>query len=99
MMLQGPVLDGEDKPVGKGLIPLIAVPPLAIIVTILGWVSNNGTLPLGDAPAEGFGTVEMVSRLLLGKYLLAFELISIVLLVAIIGALAIGQGERKLPWK
>lgn len=99
MMLQGPVLDGDEKPIGKGLIPLIAVPPLAIVATILGWVSKHGTQPLGDAPAEGFGTVEMVSRLLLGKYLLAFEMISIVLLVAIIGALAIGQGERKLPWK
>lgn len=36
---------------------------------------------------------------MLGKYLLAFELISIVLLVALIGALALGRNERKLPWK
>ena len=40
-----------------------------------------------------------MAELLLGKYLLAFELISIVLLVALIGALAIGKDERKLPWK
>ncbi len=99
MMLQGPVLEGEKSSLSKGLYPLIAVPPLAIIVTVIGWVSRHGTRPLGDAPAEGFGTAEFVSRLLLGRYLLAFEMISLVLLVAIIGALAIGQGERKLPWK
>ena len=40
-----------------------------------------------------------MAGLLLGKYLLAFELISIVLLVAIIGALFVGKDERKLPWK
>ena len=40
-----------------------------------------------------------MAELLLGRYLLAFELISIVLLVAIIGALAVGKEERKLPWK
>ena len=36
---------------------------------------------------------------LLGRYVFAFELISITLLVAMIGALAVGRGERKLPWK
>ena len=53
-------------------------------------------------PELGWGVPEYaegVARLLLGRYLLAFELISIVLLVAIIGALAIGKGEWKLPWK
>ncbi len=99
MMLQGPVLEDEKRSISKGLYPLIAVPPLAIVVVVIGWVSEHGTRPLGDAPAEGFGTAEMVSRLLLGRYLLAFEMISIVLLVAIVGALAIAQGERKLPWK
>ena len=99
MMLQGPVLEGENKPIGKGLIPLIGIPPLAIAVTIIAWVSKTGTVALGEAPAAGFGSVEMISRLLLGRYLLAFELISIVLLVAIIGALSLGKGERKLPWK
>ena len=99
MMLQGPVLEDEKRTINKGLYPLIAVPPLAIVASVIGWVSKNGTRPLGDAPADGFGTAEMVSRLLLGRYLLAFEMISIVLLVAIVGALAIAQGERKLPWK
>jgi NADH:ubiquinone oxidoreductase subunit 6 (subunit J) len=40
-----------------------------------------------------------VAALLLDRYLLAFELISIVLLVAIIGAIALGRRERSLPWR
>lgn len=99
MMLQGPVLEGERKPLNKGLLPLIAVPPLAVVLLVVGWIRGSGVTPFG-APAEpGFGTAEQVAGLLLGRYLLAFELISVVLLVAIIGALAIGKGERKLPWK
>ena len=98
MMLQGPVLEAERKPLRKWLWPMVALPPAAVILLVVGWL-RGGTTSLGPAPAEGFGTAEHVAGLLLGRYLLAFELISIVLLVAIIGALAIGKRERKLPWK
>jgi NADH-quinone oxidoreductase subunit J len=99
MMLQGPVLEGERKPLNKGLLPLIAIPPLAVVLMVVGWLKGHGMRQFGTAVEPGFGTAEHVASLLLGKYLLAFELISVVLLVAIIGALAIGKGERKLPWK
>lgn len=99
MMLQGPVLEAEKRSLNKGLYPLVAIPPLAVLATVLSWVSREGLLPFKQAPGAGFGTAEMVSRLLMGRYLLAFELISLVLLVAIIGALTLGRGERKLPWK
>lgn len=99
MMLQGPVLEEETRPTNKALWPLIAVPPAAVVILIVGWIQGEGLRAMSDAPPAGFGTAEGVARLLLGRYLLAFELISIVLLVAIIGALVIGQRERKLPWK
>ena len=99
MMLQGPVLAGELKPLNKALLPMVAILPAAVVIMIVGWIRGHGLRTLGPAPEPGFGTAEEVARLLLGKYLLAFELISVVLLVAIIGALAIGKGERKLPWK
>ena len=99
MMLQGPVLEGERKPISKAMWPLIAIPPAAVVLMVLGWVRGEGMRSLGEAAAPGFGSAECVAQLLLGRYLLAFELISILLLVAIIGALAIGKGERKVPWK
>ena len=42
---------------------------------------------------------ERVAQVLLNQYLLAFELISVILLVAIIGALSLGKIERRQPWK
>jgi NADH-quinone oxidoreductase subunit J len=99
MMLQGPVLEGERRRLALPLWPAVAVPPLALVVLIVGWLKTRGVTALSAAPAEGFGSPTHVASLLLGKYLLAFELISIVLLIAVVGALAIGREERKLPWK
>ncbi|HOX26233.1 MAG TPA: NADH-quinone oxidoreductase subunit J [Candidatus Krumholzibacteria bacterium] len=99
MMLEGPVMPAEaGRP--KFWIPAGALVPAAIIlVATARWVPGAG-LPgfPGDLP-PGFGQPVRVAQLLLGEYLLAFELISIVLVVAIIGALALGSNERTLPWK
>ncbi|MEN8006989.1 MAG: NADH-quinone oxidoreductase subunit J [Candidatus Krumholzibacteriota bacterium] len=99
MMLQGPVLEGERKRLALPLWPAVAVPPMAVVVMVAGYVQRDGVTQMAGPVPEGFGSPQHVAGLLLGKYLLAFELISIVLLVAIIGALAIGKDERKLPWK
>ncbi len=99
MMLQGPVLEGERKLMQPALWPAIAVPPMAVVVLIVGWVTRHGTAAFTSPVPAGFGSPVQVAELLLGRYLLAFELISIALLVAIVGALAIGKEERKLPWK
>ncbi len=98
MMLQSPVLPSEERRSRPWLWPLILVPPLAIVLGVAGWLRQTGTVSFGAAP-EGFGTPAAVAALLLDRYLLAFELISIVLLVAIIGALAIGKVERRQAWK
>lgn len=97
MMLQGPVLEGERKRLALPMWPAVAIPPLAVLVLVGGWASGRRAEALPAAP-DGFGSPSQVAGLLLGRYLLAFELISIVLLVAIIGALALGNRERKLPW-
>jgi len=99
MMLQGPVLEGERAKL-KAWRPIVAVlPAAALLVTVLTWLQRED-LPGFSGPAvAGYGSVEAVSRLLLGDYLLAFELISVVLLVGIIGALSLGKADRRLPWK
>jgi NADH-quinone oxidoreductase subunit J len=98
MMLQGPVLAGERRHLRAWLWPLLLLPPLAILPTA-GLLRRGGAAGFpGEAPA-GFGSVEQAAGLLLNRYLLAFELISIVLIVAIIGALALGKIDRRQPWK
>jgi NADH-quinone oxidoreductase subunit J len=99
MMMQGPVLDGRRQLLRLPLWPAVAIPPAAIVVLLGGWIRDHGTVSFGTDPVPGFGSPQQVGQLLLGRYLLAFELISIVLLVAIIGALAIGKDGRKRPWK
>ena len=99
MMLQGPVLEGERRLMKPAYWPAIAIPPMAVVVMLAGWLGRHGTSAFPGEVPPGFGTPPQVAGLLLGRYLLAFELISIALLVAIVGALAIGKGERKLPWK
>lgn len=99
MMLEGPVLEGESRRLALPLWPAVAIPPAAVVVLVAGWLQGRGTTALSPAPMAGFGGPRHVAGLLLGRYLLAFEVISIVLLVAIIGALAIGREERRLPWK
>jgi NADH-quinone oxidoreductase subunit J len=99
MMLQGPVLPAERRAAPRWTWPAVFLPVLAVGAAIAAWLLRA---PAGRAAAEppaGFGTAEQVAGLLLNRYLFAFELISIVLLVAIVGALALGLVERRLPWR
>jgi NADH-quinone oxidoreductase subunit J len=99
MMLQGPVLEGERAKL-KAWRPLVALlPAAAVLVTVVTWVRREDMPGFSGPAVEGYGSVVAVSQLLLGDYLLAFELISVVLLVGIIGALSLGKAERRLPWK
>ncbi len=98
MMLQGETLPAELKGLKLARRAMLVLPAAAIAVVGVSWVSRYGPRPFPGPAAEGFGKVAMVAELLLNRYLLAFELISIVLLVAIIGALALGRKERSRPW-
>ncbi len=51
--------------------------------------SASGFLPV----TEGFGTVENLGTLMFGEYVIAFEVIGILLLVGIVGAILLGQRE------
>ncbi|MEZ4388389.1 MAG: NADH-quinone oxidoreductase subunit J [Candidatus Krumholzibacteriia bacterium] len=99
MMLEGPVLPAEGKR-PKVAVGLLAALPVAVIFALVARrllaLPEHGFTAVA---APGFGQPVAVARLLLGKYLLAFELISVVLVVAIIGALALGRLERSKPWK
>ena len=99
MMLQGPVLEGRATLLKPALWPAVAVAPVAVAVLLAGWLSRNGLRAFADEVPADFGSPTAVAVDLLGRYVFAFEMISVTLLVAIIGALALGKGERKLPWK
>jgi NADH:ubiquinone oxidoreductase subunit 6 (subunit J) len=45
----------------------------------------------GPAVSAGFGTTEMVGQLLFSRFLFPFEITSIILLVAIVGAMVLAK--------
>ncbi len=99
MMLQGPVLPAERDRRPLGRIAFLVLPPAALAVTLIAWLSRSGMSGFASATPAVRGTAEAVAELLLNRYVLAFELISVVLLVAIIGAMALGRRKEELPWK
>ena len=58
-----------------------------LVVHFLGVRTGDGF----TAVSENYGTIESIGRLLFGKYLLPFEVASILLLTAILGAVAIAK--------
>ena len=99
MMLQSPSLEEEKRRLRPWQVPLLGLPVLAIGLAVAGILRRGPTITFGASVPAGFGSPTDVAGLLLGRYLLAFELISLILLVGIIGALAVGKVERRLPWK
>jgi len=63
---------------------------LGLVITILGKTSWEAS-----AATVGDFSIEWVGENLLLKYCLAFELISVVLLIAIVGAIILAKGGRE----
>jgi len=99
MMLQGPVLPAEERRRSPLKLALLTLPPAAVAVTLISWLTRGRIVGFPEGSPAVSGTAEAVAGLLLNRYLLAFELISVVLLVAIIGAMALGRKEEDKPWQ
>jgi NADH-quinone oxidoreductase subunit J len=63
---------------------------VGIAATIVQAVRSLGELPMRDVAAD-FGTVRAVGRVLYTEYLLPFEATSLLLLVAIVGAVVVAK--------
>jgi NADH-quinone oxidoreductase subunit J len=99
MMLEGPVMESESRR-PRFWQPLFALAPAGIIMAaVVAWVQSARLPGFTAVLPDGFGQPMRVSLLLLQDYVFAFEMIAIVLLVAMVGALALGRSERKQPWK
>lgn len=62
---------------------------LAELLLVLLWGGKHSAVPL----SPGFGTTEVVGRLLFTDFLFPFEVTSIILLVAIVGAMVLAKGH------
>ena len=79
----------QEPPVGriKGLTIL-----LVSVAGLVGFVRVLRTLPPLEKEVEpGFGNIERVGELMLGNYLYPFEIISVLLLVAVVGVVLLAK--------
>ena len=81
-------ITGERIIIGSGV--LYVAGALGIAIATLGTV---GTAETAET-AETVGTVAGVGEILLTKYLVPFELISVLLLVAIVGTVVLSQKDK-----
>jgi NADH-quinone oxidoreductase subunit J len=79
----------KEPPVGrfKGLIIFTAT-----LVALFGFLRVLRTLPDSDPPVpDAFGNIEPVGELMLSTYLYPFEIISVLLLVAVVGVVLLAK--------
>src|SRR5207302_2271795 len=71
----------------------------AIMVEVIVAIGLKASGRLAHAPhvSSYFGSPQMVGRLFLTDHLLAFEITSIVLLVAAVGGVVLGAHSRRAP--
>jgi NADH-quinone oxidoreductase subunit J len=93
----------EERSQGSRIATLVGVPGLtigAVLVawTLLGRTSNTHSVPVGAL----WGAPKDIARLLFHEFLLPFEVTSVLILIAIMGAVvlasrpeAVARGERK----
>ena len=84
-------LQAESRATGGGLLVATAVGGgLALAVLIVSALRRAAAPPAAAVP-EGFGETAALARQLFTVYLLPFELTSVLLLVAIVGAVALAR--------
>jgi NADH-quinone oxidoreductase subunit J len=93
---------GQDEPLTRGSGALKAIGPLfALALAVELWIAILGSALKGvsakGAPfIPGFGSPAHIGRLFLTKYLFPFEVASLLLLVAAIGAVVLARRRRGL---
>jgi NADH-quinone oxidoreductase subunit J len=85
----------EDEPLGFLTAPVTKLVGTGSIC-VAGWLLVKALhwRPAPSAEAGDFGTVRAVGQLLLGDYLFPFEVVSLLLLAAVLGAVALTRVRR-----
>lgn len=87
-------LNKETEPHKKSYVKLIAVVASGLLLlTLVGALKGAETTVLAGTSGINIGTVELIGQRLFGEYLLPFEVSSILLLSAMIGAVYLSKKE------
>ncbi|MBI4482018.1 MAG: NADH-quinone oxidoreductase subunit J [Acidobacteria bacterium] len=89
IMLLDPKSEAEEVDKNPGLI-FVALPMVAFLALALFFLIRSAGTPEAR-PADGPSAIEAVGRALFTEYLLPFELTSVLILVAILGAIVMAK--------
>lgn len=83
----------DTLPWQRPLALLLGVLLIALAAYVLA--SQSALMPLPDIPLTEFGSPQAIGEILFSEYLLPFEVTSVLLLIAMIGALIISRGVKE----
>src|SRR5262249_15595703 len=95
----------EERSAGSRVATLIGVPAVAVLIGISAFIlarpylRTDSRVAIGVDPAstQAFGSVSRIGQLLFHDYLLPFEVTSILILIAIMGAVVLAKRDDPSP--
>ena len=86
----------EERSFGSKVALMIGVPGVVVLGATLGWmlVTRSGHLGGVYIASNDFGETRAIARLLFKEFLLPFEVTSVLILIAIMGAVVLGKKEN-----
>jgi NADH-quinone oxidoreductase subunit J len=90
-------LGGEHSLFAKTIIFLISIGIFTAMAVVF---ANDPAVNLAPAridPQDQFGTVQSIGKLMFSEYVLPFELVSVLIMIAIFGAVVLARREERRP--
>src|SRR5689334_24689504 len=86
----------EERTRGSRIALFVGVPGVVVLAGTVGWllVSGSGNLGGVTISSANFGDTHTIARLLFRDFLLPFEVTSVLILIAIMGAVVLGKREN-----
>jgi NADH-quinone oxidoreductase subunit J len=85
----------EERTRGSRMALLMGVPGVIVVACVVGWTLINRSQQLGGVSisATNFGDTRNIANLLFRDFLLPFEITSVLILIAIMGAVVLGRRD------
>jgi NADH-quinone oxidoreductase subunit J len=85
----------EERSAGSRIALIIGVPSALALGVLVGWIMIGQNKQLGSVAISpnDFGETHPIARLLFRDFLLPFEVTSVLILIAIMGAVVLGRRE------
>src|SRR5215475_2116760 len=85
----------EERTRGSRIALVVGVPAVVVLISTVGWIMIRNNHQLGGITigASNFGATSHIADLLFRNFLLPFEITSVLILIAIMGAVVLGKRE------